>query len=94
MLSHPVEWSADDTLRPIFYWAAFIFLDLSAGALGMALERRAPWRDLVWLPAQRFGYRQLMYYVVLKSLNSALRGARVGWGRLDRRGSATVASLR
>ena len=94
LVSHPVEWSADDTLRPIFYWAAFIFLDLSAGALGMALERRAPWRDLVWLPAQRFGYRQLMYYVVLKSLNSALRGARVGWGRLDRRGSATVASLR
>ncbi len=94
MLSHPVEWSADDTLRPIFYWAAFIFLDLSAGALGMALERRAPWRDLIWLPAQRFGYRQLMYYVVLKSLNSALRGARVGWGRLDRRGSVTVEGVR
>ena len=91
MLSHPVEWSGDDTLRPLFYWVAFIFLDLSAGALGMALERRAPWRDLLWLPAQRFGYRQLMYYVVLKSIDSAIRGARVGWGRLERRGSAQVA---
>ena len=40
---HPVEWSPDDLLRSIFYWAAFIFLDLSAGALGMALERKAPW---------------------------------------------------
>lgn len=90
MISHPVEWSPDDTLRSLFYWAAFIFLDLSAGALGMALERRAPWRDLLWMPAQRFGYRQLMYYVVMKSIASAVQGARVGWGRLERRGSVAV----
>ena len=87
--NHPVEWSPDDFMRSVFYWAAFIFLDLSAGALGMALERRAPWRDLVWLPIQRFGYRQLMYYVVVKSIVTAIRGRRVGWGKLERR--ATVA---
>ncbi|HEY2179457.1 MAG TPA: glycosyltransferase [Caulobacteraceae bacterium] len=87
---HPVEWSPDDTLRSLFYWAAFIFLDLSAGALGMALERRAPWGDLVWLPVQRFGYRQLMYYVVVKSVASAIRGYRVGWGKLERRATAVV----
>jgi cellulose synthase/poly-beta-1,6-N-acetylglucosamine synthase-like glycosyltransferase len=86
---HPMEWSPDDFLRSVFYWAAFIFLDLSAGALGMALERRAPWRDLVWLPVQRFGYRQLMYYVVVKSISTAIRGGRVSWGKLERR--ATVA---
>ncbi|WP_374573858.1 glycosyltransferase [Phenylobacterium sp.] len=86
-VSHPAEWSPDDALRALAYWAAFIFLDLSAGALGMALERRAPWADLAWLPAQRFGYRQLMYYVVLKSISSAVRGARVGWGKLERRAS-------
>ncbi|OXE35280.1 MAG: polysaccharide deacetylase [Phenylobacterium zucineum] len=93
-LSHPVEWSPDNLWQPLFYWAAFIFLDLSAGALGMALERRAPWRDLVWLPAQRFGYRQLMYYVVLKSIDSAIKGARVGWGRLERRGSVGLEQAR
>jgi cellulose synthase/poly-beta-1,6-N-acetylglucosamine synthase-like glycosyltransferase/peptidoglycan/xylan/chitin deacetylase (PgdA/CDA1 family)/spore germination protein YaaH len=87
---HPVEWSPDDLMRPLFYWAAFIFLDLSAGALGMALERRAPWRDLVWMPVQRFGYRQLMYYVVVKSIDAALHGARVGWGKLERRATAAV----
>ncbi|HVN00787.1 MAG TPA: glycosyltransferase [Caulobacteraceae bacterium] len=87
---HPVEWSPDDMLRSVFYWAAFIFLDLSAGALGMALERRAPWKDLVWLPVQRFGYRQLMYYVVVKSIVTAIRGGRVSWGRLERRATATV----
>jgi cellulose synthase/poly-beta-1,6-N-acetylglucosamine synthase-like glycosyltransferase/spore germination protein YaaH/peptidoglycan/xylan/chitin deacetylase (PgdA/CDA1 family) len=87
---HPVEWSPDDFLRSVFYWSAFIFLDLSAGALGMALERRAPWKDLVWLPVQRFGYRQLMYYVVVKSVVSAIRGVRVGWGKLERRATAAV----
>jgi cellulose synthase/poly-beta-1,6-N-acetylglucosamine synthase-like glycosyltransferase/peptidoglycan/xylan/chitin deacetylase (PgdA/CDA1 family)/spore germination protein YaaH len=87
---HPIEWQPDNVLRPIFYWAAFIFLDLSAGALGMALEKRAPWKDLLWLPAQRFGYRQLMYYVVVKSIVTAVRGPRVGWGKLERRGSAVM----
>ena len=87
---HPVEWSPDDFFRSVFYWAAFIFLDLSAGALGMALERRAPWKDLVWLPVQRFGYRQLMYYVVVKSVVSAIRGYRVGWGKLERRATAAM----
>ncbi|MHB8528461.1 MAG: glycosyltransferase [Caulobacteraceae bacterium] len=87
---HPVEWSPDDFIRSIFYWAAFIFLDLSAGALGMALERKAPWRDLVWLPIQRFGYRQLMYFVVVKSVVTAIRGYRVGWGKLERRATAVV----
>jgi cellulose synthase/poly-beta-1,6-N-acetylglucosamine synthase-like glycosyltransferase len=87
---HPLEWSPDDTLRSLFYWAAFIFLDLSAGALCMALERRAPWRDLIWLPIQRFGYRQLMYYVVVKSVITAIGGYRVGWGKLERRATAVV----
>jgi peptidoglycan-N-acetylglucosamine deacetylase len=86
--NHATEWSPDDLTRPLFYWAAFIFLDLSAGALGMTLERRAPWGDLVWLPVQRFGYRQLMYYVVVKSIYAALHGARVGWGKLERRATA------
>ena len=91
---HPVEWSPDDFLRSVFYWSAFIFLDLSAGALGMALERRAPWKDLVWLPIQRFGYRQLMYYVVVKSIVSAIRGVRVGWGKLERRATSVLGDER
>ena len=85
---HPVEWNNDDLIRSLLYWAVFIFVDISAGALGMALERQAPWKELIWIPVQRFGYRQLMYYVVLKSLLAAVRGSLVGWGKLERR--ATV----
>ncbi|MBU4435730.1 MAG: glycosyltransferase [Alphaproteobacteria bacterium] len=89
-LAHPVEWRPDDTIQGLLYWAVFILVDLSAGALGMALERRAPWADLPYLPVQRFGYRQLMYYVVVKSVVAAVRGGSVGWGKLERRGSASV----
>lgn len=86
---HPVEWSPDDLIQPLAYWAAFIFLDLTAGALAMTLERRAPWADLIWLPIQRFGYRQLMYSVVVRSIDAALHGGLVGWGKLERKATAS-----
>lgn len=88
--SHPVEWSSDDLVRTLFYWSAFVLVDLSAGMLGMALEKRAPWGELIWLPVQRFGYRQMMYYVVVKAVVTAIRGPRVAWGKLERRNTATV----
>ncbi len=87
---HPVEWSSDNLMQALLYWAAFVLVDLSAGALGMALEKRAPWRDVIWIPIQRFGYRQLMYYVVVKAVFTAVRGPRVGWGKLERRATAAV----
>jgi hypothetical protein len=41
---------------------------------------------LAWLPLQRFLYRQLMYYVLFKSLFAAMRGQLQGWGKLERTG--------
>jgi peptidoglycan/xylan/chitin deacetylase (PgdA/CDA1 family)/spore germination protein YaaH/GT2 family glycosyltransferase len=89
-LMHPVEWSSDSLTQGLLYWTVFILVDLSAAALGMALERRAPWKDLLWIPVQRFGYRQLMYYVVVKSVATAIRGPMVGWNKLERRATAAV----
>lgn len=91
-VAHPVEWRPDDMILGLTYWAIFIGVDLLGGALGMALEKRAPWADLPFLPIQRFGYRQLMYYVVVKSVVMAIRGGRVGWGKLERRATASVSS--
>ena len=87
---HPVEWQPDNLIQSLLYWAAFILVDLSAAALGMAMEKRAPWKHIWLLPVQRFGYRQFMYYVVLKSLVTAVRGPIVGWGKLERKNSAAV----
>jgi hypothetical protein len=62
-------------------------VDLLAALVGFVMEPREDWRLLLWLPLQRFGYRQLMYYVVLRSIATALRGPFVGWGKLERHGT-------
>jgi cellulose synthase/poly-beta-1,6-N-acetylglucosamine synthase-like glycosyltransferase/spore germination protein YaaH/peptidoglycan/xylan/chitin deacetylase (PgdA/CDA1 family) len=87
---HQVQADNDKLTEALLYWAVFIFVDLSAAALGMALEKRAPWSDVPWIPVQRFGYRQLMYYVVVKAVVTAVRGPRVAWGKLERRATAAV----
>jgi cellulose synthase/poly-beta-1,6-N-acetylglucosamine synthase-like glycosyltransferase/spore germination protein YaaH/peptidoglycan/xylan/chitin deacetylase (PgdA/CDA1 family) len=89
---HGVEAGNDKLIEALLYWAIFIFVDLSAAALGMALEKRAPWSDTAWIPIQRFGYRQLMYYVVVKAVVTAVQGPRVAWGKLERRATAAVGS--
>ena len=70
-----------------FYYAVFIVVDILAAMIGFALEKGEDWKLLWWLPLQRFGYRQIMYYVVLRSLWTALRGPFVGWGKLERHGT-------
>lgn len=70
------------------YYALFTLFDIAAGILAFGLEKNEDWRLLWWLIQQRFGYRQIMYYVVVKSIVAALRGSAVGWGKLDRTASA------
>ena len=71
----------------LLYYLGFFFLELLTGVLAYALEWLPPW-DLSLLFFQRIYYRELMYYVLAKSLVYAVRGRLVGWGKLERR--ATV----
>ena len=73
------------------FWILFAAIDLTAGMIAMALERRENWRLVVWLIPQRFGYRQVMYYVVIKAVVQALRGPRVGWSSIQRSGRVEMA---
>lgn len=41
---------------------------------------------------QRFGYRQLMYYVVFKAVLAASLGPLVGWGKLERKSTVAEAA--
>ena len=54
---------------------------------GGEVKKRENWGLLWWLMLQRFGYRQLMYYVVVRSISTALRGVFVSWGKLERAGT-------
>ena len=68
------------------FWLTFTAIDLLAATIAFALERRERWRLLWLLVPQRIGYRQVMYYVVIKAITQALRGPQVGWGKLQRSG--------
>ncbi|MGC6328334.1 polysaccharide deacetylase family protein [Rhizorhabdus sp. FW153] len=77
----------EQDLRTMFaFWLAFAAIDASCAWVAYRLDGREGRFPLLRLLAQRFGYRQLLYAVVLKAVMSALRGPRVAWGKLDRSG--------
>jgi len=79
-----------DVEKMAIYWGIFTLIDILSATVAFALERREQWRLLWLLIPQRIGYRQVMYYVVLKAVAQALRGPLVGWGKLQRTGRVTA----
>ena len=71
------------------YFAIFLALDLLLAALACALEGLPLRRAWLTVPL-RFAYRWLLAWVVWKSIVRALRGALVGWGKLERTGSVVA----
>jgi len=72
--------------KMLAYWLIFTAIDLLSAIVAFALERRAKWRLLWLLIPQRIGYRQIMYYVVLKAITQALRGRAWGGASCNARG--------
>ena len=85
-LQHGSEFTNDNLIIVGIYYAIFMVVDLAAALIGFLMERREDWSLLWWLVLQRFGYRQLMYYVVVRSIWTAIKGPFVGWGKLERTG--------
>ncbi len=93
-LQGPNQYTGGNLKIVAIYYCIFMVVDLMAAVMGFAMERREQWSLLWWLVLQRFGYRQLMYYVVLRSIATALRGPFVGWGKLERHGTVKTAMSR
>ncbi len=70
----------------IFYYMIFTLVDVAGAALAFAFEKE-DYKKLFWMIPQRLVYRQLMYYILLKSFNRALKGELQGWGVLKRTGN-------
>ena len=87
---HPNEYSLPNLKQTLFYYALFLAVDWLAAAFAFVLERREQWGLLWSLFLQRFCYRQVMYYVMVRSVLTALHGALVGWGKLERKATVTV----
>jgi cellulose synthase/poly-beta-1,6-N-acetylglucosamine synthase-like glycosyltransferase len=90
-LEHPHEYAITNLNAVLFFYALFLAVDWLAAAFAFVLEKDEQWSLLWWLFLQRFCYRQVMYYVMVKSVLRAVQGAVVGWGKLERK--ATVESL-
>ncbi len=81
-----------DVLRMGGYWLVFVAIDLLAGWIAYRLEPTRQRFPALLMIMQRFVYRQLMYGVVIRSIHAALRGQVVGWGKLARTGTVSVAT--
>ena len=91
---HGAEFSNDNLYLVGIYYCVFMVVDLSAAVFGFLMEKGENWSLLWWLMLQRFGYRQLMYYVVVRSISTALGGAFVSWGKLERAGTVQPRRLK
>jgi cellulose synthase/poly-beta-1,6-N-acetylglucosamine synthase-like glycosyltransferase/peptidoglycan/xylan/chitin deacetylase (PgdA/CDA1 family) len=86
---HGATYALTSLEQVLTYYAVFLLVDWIATIVGFFLEPGED-RSLTWLVfLQRFAYRQVMYWVVVRSFVAALRGQVVGWGKLERK--ATVA---
>lgn len=82
-----------DVLRMAVYWIGFTAIDLACGFVAYRMDVREKRFPAFLLLAQRFAYRQLMYSVVIRAVDSAMAGLGIGWGKLERTGRVSAPSL-
>jgi len=73
-------------LPVVSLYALFLAVDTAMALLGLQLERGEQRRQVLLVPLQRFGYRQVLYIALLRAMWAALRGWSPGWGKLERTG--------
>ena len=86
----PSGYTSTNLQQVFLYYALFLAIDWVSACFAFMLEKRERWSLLWWLFLQRFCYRQVMYYVMIKSVAMAIRGPVVGWGKLERKATAEV----
>jgi cellulose synthase/poly-beta-1,6-N-acetylglucosamine synthase-like glycosyltransferase len=73
----------------LFYYVAFIVVDFIVGIIAFWMEKE-DFKKLWYIIPQRFIWRQLMYYILIKSVRRALKGELSGWGAVKRTGNVTI----
>jgi cellulose synthase/poly-beta-1,6-N-acetylglucosamine synthase-like glycosyltransferase/peptidoglycan/xylan/chitin deacetylase (PgdA/CDA1 family) len=90
LFEHQDQFDPEGFRKICLYYLAFLVIDLGSAALALAMEGKEQATLLPWMVLQRFGYRQLMYYIVIKAWLAALLGPLVGWGKLERKSTVTA----
>ncbi|MES2971287.1 MAG: glycosyltransferase [Patescibacteria group bacterium] len=73
-------------------FVVYTVVDILTAAIALRLDSEKL-RNLWILIPQRILYRQLMYYVIVRSFINVLRGRLVHWGKLERKGTHLAKSL-
>ena len=89
-IEHRNQFDGQTLEKVLLYYLIFVVVDLCSAALAIAMERNEDAKLLPWLVLQRFGYRQLMYYIVIKAGFAALFGPLVGWNKLERKSTVNA----
>ena len=76
----------------IFY-LVFMAVDIMVSVIAFSFEKEKLGK-LLWLIPQRFVYRQLMYFILFKSISKAIKGESQGWGVLKRTGNVKELSYK
>ena len=90
ILNHGFAMMQGDLTTMLLFWGAFAAVDVTCGWVAYRLDGREGRFPALRLLMQRFGYRQLLYAVVVRAAFAALSGPRVGWGKLDRSGQVLL----
>jgi len=79
----------DKTGKILTYYVLFVLIDFIVAIIAFKMEKE-DYKKLVYIIPQRFIWRQLMYYILFKSIRKALKGELHGWGVLKRTGNVSV----
>ncbi|HEU4648694.1 MAG TPA: glycosyltransferase [Gemmatimonadales bacterium] len=90
---HGATYALTNLEHVLVYYAVFLLVDWLAAAAAFLMEPGED-RSLTWLIVlQRFAYRQVMYWVVVRAFLVAVRGRLVGWGKLERKGTVRLEAV-
>jgi len=84
--NHSLPAMQGDVVTMLVFWLAFAAIDLACGCIAYSLDARERRFPAFRLLMMRFGYRQLLYLVVVRAVFTALAGAALRWGKLERSG--------
>ncbi|MEO6406364.1 MAG: glycosyltransferase [Ferruginibacter sp.] len=76
----------------ILYYIIFSIVDIVGAAFAFSFEK-IDYKILFLLIPQRLMYRQVMYYIAIKSFRKAIKGELQGWGVLKRTGNVELSKV-
>jgi peptidoglycan-N-acetylglucosamine deacetylase len=89
-LQHGTEYAMQSLELVVGYYLAFLAVDWLAGISALLMEKGEE-RGLAWLLLlQRFVYRQVLYWSVVRAVVAAAQGRARGWGKLVRKGTVEL----